>query len=452
MAPVRELQPSGVGIDVIRLIAMSAALASTASMAWPGWGNTSLGPCPAGYVGGGLTPCRPSGYAGFEFAPSSGAGLGSLCGCSTVTGANGEALTFSRAGNATCSLTNFDTPRVGDFLTCAANFPRIMRNAKGTLGYFQEHGRTNLVLWSEDFSNVAWTTLATVTTDTDLSPDGSQDADTINDIDVGSNQTVCQLVTSTAQVQYAGSIYLKAKSLTSASLSVVGVGNSAGDCATGVQALDGGYNKLSCLSPAVYGAGKTGLMLCLSIGNAASDTGTIVAWGAQLVAFTVPGTDYIRIPDSYIKTTSASVVRGTDSMTFQYSPASSNVMSVSAVFSVPSIPNTDGGIVQVAGNDAGSVAELRQFTTGTMTATVGGTSSTPTGLLSLGAVNRASIYWDGANQNSCSNSSCVSATSINALPGTPWTVWIGRESSSLRTIEGIVSQVCLDNVSATRCQ
>jgi hypothetical protein len=68
-----------------------------------------------------------SSYAFFEFAPASGAGMGTACACTTPTGAKGEALTFTRAGDATCSKQGLATTGIanGDLVACTGNQPRV---------------------------------------------------------------------------------------------------------------------------------------------------------------------------------------------------------------------------------------------------------------------------------------------------------------------------------------
>jgi len=109
-----------------------------------GFGRGGGFTCPRGYIGGGLTPCTPIRLA-FEFAPTNGAGMGAACDCVAVTGSSGEALTMTRASNATCSRQGAATTGVapGDLVTCASNLPRV--EPVGTsLSYLREAAATNV--------------------------------------------------------------------------------------------------------------------------------------------------------------------------------------------------------------------------------------------------------------------------------------------------------------------
>ena len=89
----------------------------------------------------------------FEFAPSSGAGMGTACACVTPTGAKGEALTFTRASVAECYSND------GQTLTqCSSNQPLISsgRVDSTLLGLWREEARQNDALHSRDLSQALW--------------------------------------------------------------------------------------------------------------------------------------------------------------------------------------------------------------------------------------------------------------------------------------------------------
>ena len=100
----------------------------------------------------------PQSGAFFEFAPPSGAGMGTACACAAITGAKGEALTFTRAGDATCSRQGLATTGIanGDLVVCTANQPRV-ESSGGVLGLRVEAARTNETLRSQQIENAAWT-------------------------------------------------------------------------------------------------------------------------------------------------------------------------------------------------------------------------------------------------------------------------------------------------------
>lgn len=123
-------------------------------------------------------------FAFFDFAPASGAGMGSACACTAVTGAKGEAVTFTRTGNATCSRQGLATTGIqnGDLVVCGANLPRV-ESSGGVLGLRVESARTNLALRSEEINNAIWLDSVlgvpgpTITANAGTAPDGTVSAE-----------------------------------------------------------------------------------------------------------------------------------------------------------------------------------------------------------------------------------------------------------------------------------
>lgn len=130
---------------------------------------------------------RSGSLAFFEFAPASGAGMGSACACTAITGAKGETVTFTRTGDATCSRGGLATTGIanGDLVTCAGNLPRVERQSDGTLALRVESSRTNQALRSEEFNNAAWgsssvgVAVPTITANAATSPRGDVTAERI---------------------------------------------------------------------------------------------------------------------------------------------------------------------------------------------------------------------------------------------------------------------------------
>lgn len=129
-------------------------------------------------------------YAFFEFAPTSGAGMGTACACTTPTGAKGEAMTFTRTGNATCSKQGLATTGIadGDLVVCTANQPRV-ESSGGVLGLRVEGARTNDVLRSQQLENAVWLLTSggapnpgvpVVTANAATAPDGTVTADRLD--------------------------------------------------------------------------------------------------------------------------------------------------------------------------------------------------------------------------------------------------------------------------------
>lgn len=113
----------------------------------------------AGGVGGGASGGAGGGAADagppilLEFAPLSGAGMGSACACAAVTAANGQALAFARSTVAECYAND------GQRLTqCGVNQPVVSSGSalSPVLGIWTEPSRTNLLLHSRDLSQPVW--------------------------------------------------------------------------------------------------------------------------------------------------------------------------------------------------------------------------------------------------------------------------------------------------------
>lgn len=95
----------------------------------------------------------PQSGAFLEFAPTSGAGMGVACACTTPTGAKGEAISFARSTVGECYSND------GQTLTqCGVNQPRVSSGtaSSSVLGIWKESARNNLVLHSRDLSQAVW--------------------------------------------------------------------------------------------------------------------------------------------------------------------------------------------------------------------------------------------------------------------------------------------------------
>lgn len=88
-----------------------------------------------------------------EFAPTSGAGMGAACACTTPTGAKGEAISFARTTVGECYSND------GQTLTqCGVNQPRVSSGtaSSSVLGIWKEPVRNNAALHSRDLSQAIW--------------------------------------------------------------------------------------------------------------------------------------------------------------------------------------------------------------------------------------------------------------------------------------------------------
>ena len=248
-------------------------------------------------------------------------------------GAQLEQRTSVTAYNATTTsaLTNY----IPQLLTAAINQPRFDFNPTTgeSLGLLIEQSSTNLLTYSQDFSNAVWTkTHATVTTTADIAPDGTQTFNLLQETTATGLHAISETYTKAASaITYTQSVYFKAKERT---YSYIQVSDGSGNGAIVYFNLSTGV-----ISTAVAGVGTafTGLSATISlVGNnvykctltSTSNTATsfvaqfgsstdgstnsytgngysgIYIWGSQLEA--------LAFPTSYIPTTTAQVTRASD--------------------------------------------------------------------------------------------------------------------------------------------
>jgi len=177
----------------------------------------------------------------------------------------------------------------------------------------------NLLTYSEQFEHANWTpgsNAAVVTSNTDYAPDGNKTADTLTDSDT--NPLIRQQIASVANdtltrvfsvffkrgtaaktnihlTYFNGTLISANAELTWATGAVVVTGTNA----TGGAIQCGDYVRLWLAFPN-NGTGNTSLTCRINVaGQNAADTGTVVAWGAQLEQASVPG--------PYVSTTSSAV-------------------------------------------------------------------------------------------------------------------------------------------------
>lgn len=235
-------------------------------------------------------------------------------------------ITFTRASSATY----FD--QFGVLQTAASGVARFDHNPTTfeSLGLLIEEQRTNLLTYSEQFDNAAWTkSNATISQDAAVSPDGTTDADKIVENTTNGVHDVRRIVSASASTAYTQSIFVKASGRTRGQIQMFG--NSGGstvdfDLTAGTATAAGSYGGWTSASATItnYGngwfrvtntattnTGLTSLTAAYLLADASGSgpytgdgTSGMFYWGAQL--------EVGAFPTSYIPTVASQVTRSAD--------------------------------------------------------------------------------------------------------------------------------------------
>ena len=226
----------------------------------------------------------------------------------------------------TAAITNY----IPVLQTAASGVARFNCNpvTRESLGLLIEEARTNLLTYSSDFSNAAWTKSAvTVTGTINIAPDGSQTASLVSDTAATSSFLLAGSATLITTTAYTFSVYAKAQSNSLIQLTFdrvssnnyanfnlsTGVISKLGANSTAVISPAGnGWYKCSVTATTVNGGAGSAKVYLINDANsvqAPSYTGTgllsVFLWGAQLEAGA--------FATSYIPTVASQVTRAADS-------------------------------------------------------------------------------------------------------------------------------------------
>jgi hypothetical protein len=399
----------------------------------------------------------------FEFAPSNGAGMGSACACTAVTSAKGEALTFTRAGAATCSKQGLATTGIanGDLVVCTANQPRVEPSG-GVLGLRVEGARTNSVLRSQELDNAAWAddsapvAVITVTANAATAPDGTLTAERFQIPARTGLQYSLRRQAIAAGSTGSASIYVKGNG-TSGSISLATDGSlaTATDCAY----VDTTWTRcvLGTIGPWFFVGAATGYG-ATSGTKAAQD---VFVWGAQ-----TEGSGVATYATSYIPTVAAAVTRNVESASFPISLSTAAGFSLAAtradlqpVSTAPSLWGLGPGLYQ----DISNRSQLYRVFTNVLAVDVISTSGTRglAGAPTIGPYTdltplRQSMSYSGAGASSTVSrfyEGTLIDTSAAGLTSafTATSLFLNGFTGAAANDNGIISRVCVDP-SPSRCR
>jgi hypothetical protein len=380
-----------------------------------------------------------------RFAPSGGAGMSAPCACTAVTGSTGEPmLGFARASTATCYKNSSDTNiATGDYVTCAANAPRIMTGSgvgvTPTLGILLETGKSNSTIRSAEFDNAAWLAVGTPTlngANGGAAPDGTFAAEdyTFAATTSGQVQGLRQPVASCDGLNCVYSIHVK---------SALGIAGTVDVCAYGasITCVPCNYpaSTFARCSISATATANPGLFVgnnTLSNGGTNRPSNRVLIWGAQ----TENGT----FASSYIPTSTAVVTRSSDTTPTFAIAAGKITKSMQASLVWPSIFQGASGPVVLTG----ATGFYRAFINAGGTINLGveaviSETATPAYNLvgfSSGIENRTGLTMPSTTSfGVCIASSCV----VTVVPA--YTI-IGASASTVSigfNPEGVVKDVCL---------
>jgi hypothetical protein len=390
------------------------------------------------------TMSRPALFEAFR-------GPGTFGPCSTTppTGAKGEALTFTRGSNGTCTKTatgGLATTGIanGDLVVLSSNQPRVEYDANGVLGLLVESSRTNSCLRSEQSDNAVWQKLSSgaaapvVTADTAVAPDGTTTADTaaFPAVSTASNYSdLLQNITLTA-ASWTYSEFVKG---------VSGSGRLYVMCTPdGVTyfraACD--YNSTTWTRCAATGT-ATALGWFCGLGVDLRD-GSQAAQGVQSVYRWGMGAEAGAFATSYIPTVAAGVTRSAETAASYTLP--SGIGPNGCIAASATWPSASVGAVNIAAfGSAGAGNNWTLYRTSNTAAgyQIGVTTTAPA-IAAANLTTHRTVLSDNAGTRAAWWDAASVAAPAASLSGTQTIIWIGAGVSSGTPIDGIISRFQLD--------
>lgn len=401
----------------------------------------------AGSRGPSLNGAAGGVYKFFEFAPSTGAGMGSVCGCTTVTGARGETVTYTRTGSATCLKSAAVTGIAnGDMVTCSSDLPRIMPGGDGTggLGMLMEEARTNSILQSAAIDNAAWSDQTAVVAAPTLNganaavaPDGNTTGDDYTFPATGASERSGRFQTAAALSGTASVCSFFVKGVSGSGTLDVCTGTASSAVCSACAYTSSGWNRCN----AANNIASQGCFIgnnTLRNGGTTRASNRVYVWGAM-------GEAGVGMT-SYIPTTSGAATRNADFATV--SIASITAMNSLAYTYVTPTAYTTTPVPVTWRKDASNVFDGWINSTPAFQArlVVGGTprGTTSTATVPVSSSNRLSWNGNGTTSRTCVNAACDESTPTSWTPpsGTT-TLYIGTFNTGAFSANGVIKLICL---------
>lgn len=384
----------------------------------------------------------------FAFAGTDGRGMTGVCAATNPTGAKGETATVTRGTSATCTSSAAgglitSGIAVGDLRTVSSNIIRQEYGTNGVLGVLVENAGTADDLRPEELENASWTATATVTANQATPPNNTNqvsNAEQLSDGSAAAFQGVCQTIATSSATQHTFFVHVRAGTTDSAQVTMTGTGSATGDCSATVTGLSSTtWNILSCTSPAAYAGTLTAVTVCVNVGNLATVTGTIMAWGTDHKSSAPYRTSYV--PGR----TSASAPRAQDTISFPFPVATSPSISLAGSFIGPTpASGSAAGVIELgaAVSFLNESAGLWRWFTAGITQSVAITSSAA-GVRTYG-------YHDGNVEGMRWGPNTAGPTaSVSAANKAAATIYVGGNAANRP--DGVVTEGCGD-VNAGVCR
>jgi hypothetical protein len=447
---------------------LALALMATLAEGHPRFTTRDCSRAPGGRSTRGI-PCGASQPAPlFELASTSGAGMGSACGCANITGTKGETVAATRGSSAVCLKQGFSLSLAdGDAVTCANDLP-VVESDGTALGILVQSGRTNYLSYDRALGTPPWGLAA------NIGPPTVTNAYAVGLDGVAGSATRMQVPAcpgaGTYSIAYQNTPFLGGGASMSGSAFIKGTSGSGSiaiyevntSISTGVQIICN-YNPTTwtwCGGPGApltfvntHGNGQFGIG-CTNNGlpgAANSGAADVLVWGANLQ---IGG-----FPLNPINTTTAAASRSADTLRVNAStfPATaySKAVSITTAWGDATLPSNPNFIAGEVGTASGTDFFINSGASGVRVQNCNGGCSAVTSTPPLGITAGVTTRFAGSSGGGLGaiykNGSLItgpSALSPAAAPNAS-TTGIADNTLGLAHLDGIISRICWDSDTST---